>query len=185
MATVDQLKRIGCVSEFEEQDVSDAELAAIVEMAALAPSAANAQPWEIVAVRDGERKVDLVRTLLDSHLRPRLGGDERRDWLAQAPVVLVLCLDRLRAKARYGEIGENLFGIQDSGGAVQNMRLAALELGIKSCLIREFDHPQMAKLLELPEHVEPLILIALGHSQAEAARLPLLPLDDFFHQERW
>ena len=185
MAIVDQLKRIGCVSDFEDQDLSDAELAAIVEAAALAPSAANAQPWEIVAVRDKERKVSLVRTLLDSHLRPRLGGDERRDWLAQAPVVLVVCLDHLRAKARYGEIGDNLFGIQDTGAAIQNMRLAALELGIKSCLIREFDHPRLARFLVLPGHVEPLILIALGHSQADAARLPLLPLEDFFHHERW
>ena len=110
MAVVEALKRIGCVSEFEERDISAAELAVIVKAAAWAPSAANAQPWEIVAVRDKERKVDLVCTLLDSHLRPRLGGDERRDWLAQAPVILVVCLDRLRAKARYGEIGENLFG---------------------------------------------------------------------------
>jgi nitroreductase len=185
MTVVEGLKRIGCVSEFEERDISGAELAVIAKAAAWAPSAANAQPWEIVAVRDRERKVDLVRTLLDSHLRPRLGGDERRDWLAQAPVVLVVCLDRLRAKARYGEIGENLFGIQDTGAAIQNMRLVALEQGIKSCLVREFDHQKLAQLLELPGHVEPLIMIALGYSTAEAAQLPLLPLEDFLHQEQW
>ena len=75
MKIVDQLQRIGCVSEFDGRKVSDADLDAIVEAAAWAPSAANAQPWEIVAVRDQERKVGLVRTLLDSHLRPRLGGD--------------------------------------------------------------------------------------------------------------
>ena len=185
MAIVDQLKRIGCISEYEERDIGDAELAAIVESASRAPSAANAQPWEIVAVRAQERKVDLVRTLLDSHLRPRLGGDERRDWLAQAPVVLVVCLDHLRAKARYGEMGEHLFGIQDTGAAIQNMRLVAVEMGIKSCLVREFDHSKLAQLLELPGHVEPLIMIALGYSSAEAVPLPLLPLEDFLHQEQW
>ena len=185
MAIIDQLKRIGCISEYDERDIDDAELAVIVGAASRAPSAANAQPWEIVAVRAQERKVKLVRTLLDSHLRPRLGGDERRDWLAQAPVVLVVCLDHLRAKARYGEVGEHLFGLQDTGAAIQNMRLVAVELGIKSCLVREFDHQQLAKLLELPGHVEPLIMIALGYSSAEAAQLPLLPLEDFFHQERW
>jgi nitroreductase len=185
MAAVDELKRIGCVSEFQGRDIGDAELAAIARAAAWAPSAANAQPWEIVAVRDTERKVGLVHTLLDSHLRPRLGGDERRDWLSRAPVVFVVCLDRLRAKVRYGEIGENLFGIQDTGAAVQNMRLVALELGIKSCLVREFDHQKLATFLELPGHVEPLILIALGYSQSEAPQRPRLPLEDYFHQERW
>jgi nitroreductase len=185
MAIVDQLKRIGCISEFDDREVDGSVLDAIAKAASWAPSAANAQPWEIVAVCDDERKVALVRTLLDSHLRPRLGGDERRDWLAQSPVVLVVCLDRLRAKARYGEIGENLFGIQDTGAAIQNMRLVALELGLKSCLIREFDHRQLAQLLGLPEHVEPFIMIALGYSQAEAARRPLLPLEDYFHREQW
>ena len=185
MAIVEQLKRIGCISEFEERDIGDLHLAAIVEAASLAPSAANAQPWEIIAVRAQECKVKLVRTLLDSHLRPRLGGDERRDWLAQAPVVLIVCLDHLRAKVRYGEMGENLFGIQDTGTAIQNMRLAALELGIKSCLVREFGHKELADLVELPSHVEPLIMIALGYSSAEAAQLPRLPLEDFFHEERW
>ena len=185
MVIVDQLKRIGCVSEYEERDIGEAELSAIVGAASRAPSAANAQPWEIVSVRAQERKVELVRTLLDSHLRPRLGGDERRDWLAQAPVVLVVCLDRLRAKARYGEIGVSLFGIQDTGAAIQNMRLVAVEQGIKSCLVREFDHQKLAQLLDLPGHVEPLIMITLGYASAEAAQLPQLPLEDFFHQERW
>lgn len=185
MAIVEQLKRIGCVSEFDGREIGDTELSTIVEAASQAPSAANAQPWEIVAIRAQESKVKLVRTLLDSHLRPRLGGDERRDWLAQSPVVLVVCLDHLRAKVRYGEMGESLFGIQDTGAAIQNMRLTALELGIKSCLVREFDHQETAQLLELPGHVEPLIIIALGYSTAEAAQLPLLPLEDFFHQERW
>jgi nitroreductase len=182
---IEMLKRISCVSEFDQRDVSDAELVSIVAAAAWAPSAANAQPWEIVAVRDQEQKLGIVRALLDSHLRPRLGGDERRAWLGQAPAILVVCLDRLRAKARYGQMGENLFGIQDTGAALQNLRLAALELGIKSCLVREFNHRQVSQLLVLPEHVEPLILVALGHSQAEAAQLPRLPLEDNYHQERW
>jgi nitroreductase len=185
MSIVDQLKRIGCVSEFTNRDVDGADLAVIVQAAGWAPSAANAQPWELVAVRDEERKVGIVRTLLDSHLRPRMGGDERRDWLAQAPVVLVVCLDRLRAKVRYGEIGDQLFGIQDTGAAIQNMRLVALELGIKSCLVREFDRQQLAHLLALPKHVQPLMLIALGHSEEEPAPRPVLPLEDYYHQEQW
>jgi nitroreductase len=91
----------------------------------------------------------------------------------------------MRAKARYGEIGERVFGIQDTGAAVQNMRLAALEHGVKSCLLREFDHDAMARQLELPRHVEPLILIAMGYSQAEPIPKPCLPLGDYLHLEKW
>jgi nitroreductase len=185
MSIIDQLKQITCVSEFEDRPLEDDLLATIVEGASWTPSAADVQPWEIVAVRDPERKVAVVETLLDSHLRPRHGGEARRSWLAQAPAILVVCLDHTRAKARVGELGEKRFGIQDTGAAIQNLRLVALEHGVKSCLVREFDSQQMAELLGLPRHVEPLILIALGHSSLAPTRKPGLRLQDYFHRETW
>jgi len=185
MSIIDQLKRVCCISEFEDQEIDDAHLFTIVEAATLTPSAADAQPWEIVAVRDLEQKEAIVETLLDSHLRPELGGRERRSWVIQSPVILVVCLDHTRAKARLGEIGEKLFGVQDTGAAIQNMRLVALEHGVKSCLIREFDRNRMAGLLKLPRHVRPLIMIALGYSLVELERSPRLPLEDYLHFEKW
>jgi nitroreductase len=185
MSIVDQLKRVRCVSEFEDREITDALLSAIVGAATWTPSASDSQPWEIVALRDPERKEAVVDTLLDSHLRPKMGGGERRSWVAQAPVLLVVCLDHTRAKARYGEIGEKLFGLQDSGAMMQNMRLVALELGVKSCLIREFDRQQMAELLGLPRHVRPLIMIAMGYSEVELQRRSRLPPEDYLHLEKW
>jgi nitroreductase len=185
MSVINQLRQITCVSEFEDRPLEDEVLTSIVEGVSWTPSAADVQPWEIVAIRDPERKKALVSTLLDSHLRPRHGGEERRSWLAQAPAILIVCLDHTRAKARWGEIGERLFGIQDTGAAVQNLRLVALEHGVKSCLMREFDHQQLAQLLQVPRHVEPLILIALGYSSLAPTRRPGLRLQDFFHHETW
>ena len=95
------LQRVGCVSEFDARPIDDHVLAAIVTAAAWAPSAANAQPWEIVAIRSAEQKTRIGATLLDSHLRPQVGGDSRRSWVNEAPLLLVVCLDRTRAKARY------------------------------------------------------------------------------------
>jgi nitroreductase len=185
MTILDQLQRVRCVSEYKDRIIDDELLAAIVEAASWAPSAADSQPWEIVAVRDPGRKAALVQTLLDSLMRPDTGGEERRHWLVEAPLVLIVCLDHTRAKARYGEIGEKLFGIQDTGAAIQNMRLTALEHGVKSCLIREFDHVAMAKLLDLPRHVEPLTILTMGHSQVEPGEKPRLRLEDYLHHEKW
>lgn len=185
MSVSDLLPRIRCVSEFEDRHVDEATLAAIVEAAGWASSAANLQPWEIIAVRQPEHKLALLDTLLDSHLRPEPGGRERRGWIAQAPVILVICLDHTRAKVRFGAVGEQVFGIQDTGAAVQVMRLVALERGVKSCLIREFDRSQLAGLLHLPRHVQPLALLALGYSAVEPAPRPRLPLEDYLHHETW
>ena len=157
----------------------------IVSAAAWAPSAANVQPWEIIAIRSEEGRAATGDCLLDSHLRPNVGGDARRSWVCSAPLLLVVCLDRTRAKTRYGDIGAELFGIQDTGAAVQNMRLVALALGIKSCLVREFDRDRMAEGLGLPSHVRPLIMIAMGYSDFDARPLPRLPLSDTLHRERW
>jgi nitroreductase len=52
-------------------------------------------------------------------------------------------------------------------------------------LIREFDHDAMAKLLELPRHVEPLIMIVMGYSEVEPGQKPRLPLEDYLHHEKW
>ncbi len=181
----EQLQRVGCVSEYDERPIEDEVVAAIGRAAAWAPSAANIQPWEIVAIRSEEVKAQIGECLLDSHLRPNVGGDARRSWVCTAPLLLVVCLDRTRAKTRYGDIGAELFGIQDTGAAIQNMRLVALGLGIKSCLVREFDRDKLAAMLGLPSHVGPLIMIAMGYSGFEARPLPRLPLSDYLHQERW
>ena len=53
MTILAQMKRIRCVSEFEDRDVDETVLTTIVEAASWTPSAADLQPWEIVAVRDG------------------------------------------------------------------------------------------------------------------------------------
>jgi nitroreductase len=179
------LARVGCVSEFDGRPIADDVAAAIVAAASCAPSAGNAQPWEIVAIRAPEQKTRIGATLLDSLLRPQAGGAARRSWVSDAPLLLVVCLDQTRAKARIGDIGKDLFGIQDTGAALQNMQLTALTYGVKSCLVREFDAARVAEVLELPRHVRPLILLALGYSEHEPKPLPRLPLTDYLHHERW
>src|SRR5512136_2023078 len=50
----EELQRVGCISEYDAHSIEDEVLAAIVRAAAWAPSAANIQPWEIVALRSEE-----------------------------------------------------------------------------------------------------------------------------------
>ena len=185
MPLMDWMKRVCYVADFDDRGIPDELLNTIVSAAMPAPSTADVQPWEIVAIRSEEQKRGLASAMLDSHLRPNTGGEQRRHWLVEAPLVLVVCLDHIRAKVRFGERGEKVFGIQDTGFAIQNIRLVALENGVKSCLLREFDPEPVARLLELPRHVEPLILIAMGFSSIEPRELTHLELEDYLHHEKW
>jgi hypothetical protein len=60
-----------------------------------------------------------------------------------------------------------------------------LEYGVKSCLVREFDVDGLRRLLVLPKHVEPLILIGMGFSSVEPREVTHLELEDYLHYERW
>ncbi len=151
-----------------------------------APSTADVQPWEIIAVRSKEQKHEDLGVQCWIHtFAAHTGGEQRRHWLTEAPLILVVCLDHIRAKVRFGERGEKVFGIQDTGFAIQNIRLIALENGVKSCLLREFDVSRVAKILDLPHHVEPLILIVMGFSQIEPKEITHLELEDYLHHEKW
>lgn len=185
MTLLSLLSRVCHVSDFETTEITDDLLNTIVSAAMPAPSTADVQPWEVIAVRTKEQKLGISAAMLDSHLRSNTGGERRRHWLVDAPLLLVVCLDHIRAKVRFGERGERVFGIQDTGFAIQNMRLVALEHGVKSCLLREFDPDQIAKLLELPGHVEPLNLIAMGYSAVEPKEMTHLELEDYLHHEKW
>jgi nitroreductase len=185
MPLMDWLKRVVYVSDFENKEISDELLDTIASAAMPAPSTADVQPWELIAVRSGTQKQCIASAMLDSHLRPNTGGEKRRHWLVEAPLILVVCLDHIRAKVRFGERGEKIFGIQDTGFAIQNIRLVALEHGVKSCLLREFDAQQIAQILELPQHIEPLILIPMGFSALEPREITHLELEDYLHHEKW
>ncbi len=185
MPLIDWFKRIAYVSDFEDKEIADELLNTIISAAMPAPSTADVQPWEIIAVRSKTQKQAIAAAMLDSHLRVNTGGEIRRHWLVDAPLVLVVCLDHIRAKVRFGERGEKVFGIQDTGFCIQNIRLVALENGIQSCLIREFPPHKVAKLLDLPGHIEPLILIAMGFSSIEPKEMPHLELEDYLHYEKW
>jgi len=185
MSVIHLLKHVCHVSDFDKTEITDELLETIVSAAMLAPSAADVQPWEIIAIRSAKQKAALGTTILDSHLRSKTGGEKRRHWLSVTPLILVVCLDQIRAKVRFGERGEKIFGIQDTGFAIQNIRLAALEYGVKSCLVREFDVDGLRRLLVLPKHVEPLILIGMGFSSVEPREVTHLELEDYLHYERW
>ncbi|MFO7862982.1 MAG: nitroreductase family protein [Salinivirgaceae bacterium] len=50
----------------------------------------------------------------------------------------------------------------DEGIAMQNMLLAATEMGLGGCIIASVDKKKLRQLLQIPEHLEILDVVALG-----------------------
>ena len=132
----------------------------ILAAAGLASSAANLQPWTIVHVISSEARQFIADNSLNSLGLP-LRNHRNEALLGVAELVLV-CLNVLRGKCRFGQRGLDLYAIQDCAAAATTMRLAALGEGVSSHWVREIDMQAVTEGLSLAPRLEVQALIAFG-----------------------
>jgi nitroreductase len=131
------------------------ELTLLVEGARWAPSAGNSQPWEFLLVNDE----DMVRGL--KSVSP--------GWLKPAPALIVMCLNRNR---------ETNWSYMDIGAAMQNILLCAHSRGYGCCPIGSFVVETVKELLELPPHLEPVLLVTVGYPDEKPPATKRLTTDE-------
>jgi len=143
-------RRFSCRS-FTDTPLDRDAVTSLLEAARWAPSGGNLQPWRFVVVRDRARRLRLARAAHD------------QGFLAQAPVVIVVCAVPEESAGIYGERGRELFCLQDSAAAAENLLLAAVEGGLGACWVGAFDEAGVARELGLAAGWRPVALLALGH----------------------
>lgn len=161
------------IRRFAPGDVKSEDLAKILEAAIWAPSAGNLQPWEFIVVRNEETKRMLARAALN------------QAFIAEAPVVVVVCANVERSASYYGERGRTLYCIQDTAAAIQNMLLAIHALGYGACWVGAFREDAVRKILGIPEHVRPVAIIPIGVPGERPSPPPRIPLRKVVHFEKY
>ena len=147
------------VREFDPgADVPPEQVQRILEAAIESPSAGNCQPWHFVVVRDLAVRQGLAKAAYG------------QAFLAQAPVVIVVCCDPARSTPRYGQRGLRLYSLQDTAAATEHILLAATALGLGSCWVGAFNEAAATRVLGLPKHLRPVALVAIGHPAAPSSR---------------
>ena len=91
MDIFEAIKQRHSVRAYQRREVEAEKLQRILEAADAAPSAGNRQAYEIVLVRDAERKEQLVDAAWD------------QTFIGEAPVVLVFLAAPERNRDRYAE----------------------------------------------------------------------------------
>ncbi|MHA1627095.1 MAG: nitroreductase family protein, partial [Candidatus Asgardarchaeia archaeon] len=124
-----------------------------------APSAGNLQSWEFYVLRS--RKVK--RKIADAALGQR--------FIEEAPVVIVVCANENVSSLRYGLRGKELYCIQDTAAATQNILLSAYALGYGSCWVGAFMEDEVSRILKTSPGVRPVAIIPIG-KPAEIPRKP-------------
>ena len=158
---------------FEDRDLPEEKVDAILDAARRFPSAGHTQPQEFVVVRDAALKDALGRAALEQM------------FLADAPVVIAVVSDTERSAARYGRRGVEFYSVLDGGLASMLVLLAALDEGLGAAFVAAFDDDEVAEILGLPRHVRPIGLIGLGYCAEGPSRHRRRPTEDIVHLERY
>ncbi len=161
MELFEVIKKRRSVRRFEKgkevgRDLVEKLLAAGVE----APTAGNLQVWRFFVVLNPELKKALARAAY------------YQEFVADAPVAIVVAADLNQASKGYGERGKNVYALQDTAAAIENILLAAYDLGLGSCWVGAFDEISVSEVLGLPSHIRPLAILPIGFPAGEGRKPP-------------
>lgn len=141
--------------KFSDELVKDEDLDYILECVRMAPSAVNKQPWEFLVVRS-KQNLEKLHQCYD------------RDWFRTAPICIIALKNKDAAWVRpYDQ--KNHSDI-DLAIAIEHICLAATDRGLGTCWICNYDTNKFAELFALPQGIEPVALIPVGHIAEDCPR---------------
>ena len=165
-----------------------------VSAAITAPAPHHTTPWSFVEVRTPEVQNRLLDAMLEDWIKD-LRNDgfsesaidkriKRGDVLRGAPVLLVPCLT-MEGSHTYPDArrnaGEREMFLVSTGAAIENLLVALAVEGLGAAWISSsiFCRPTVRRVLELPEHWEPMGCVAVGHPAAPAPDRPPRAVESF------
>jgi nitroreductase len=170
MKVCDAIRTKRAVREFQDRPIPEQEVRKILNAGRRSQSSKNSQPWTLIAIQDREILAALSKT-----------GDWAGHLAGAALGVAILTPDP-------AEKFQRLF---DAGQCAAYMQLAALELGIGSCLASIYQPDQARQILGYPADLHLRIAISFGYPKYPALLSApprpggRLPLDKVVHWDRW
>jgi nitroreductase len=140
-----------------DTDVTDQELALLLEAARWAPSNHNSQPWRFLAAR---RNTDVHKQIL-----PHIAAHNQR-WAGNAPLLLVGA-----HLTRSDDDRDLRYAAYDLGGAMAHLTIQATASGLYVHQMAGFDAAALHADLALPDDVFPKVVVAVGQV-SDPAGLP-------------
>jgi nitroreductase len=147
----DAMRESDSVRSFKPEPIPDATVSRLLEAACWAPSAGNLQPWYFYVISNEELRAKIAAAC------PGQGQ------VSEAPTIVVVMADPARSNEQYGERGAQLYCLQDTAAAAQNIILAATGLGIDTCWVGAFDEQEVQRLVEAPPRLRAVAIICLGY----------------------
>ena len=169
MDTIKAIMTRRSIRRFEERGIAEREIETLLRAAMQAPSGHNHQPWHFIVITERQ----ILSAIPEFHAYAKM--------LHQAPAAIMVCGDmRIEESVEYINT--------DCSAATENLLLAAHDLGLGAVWLgiypRERRVAEIRRLLDIPRHIIPIALVALGYPATDKD-----PEDRFqperVHRNRW
>lgn len=151
---------------YQDDPVSLETLRGLVDLSRLSASAANKQPLKYILSSDPQKNAEIFQTLAwAGYLKEWQGPEE-----GERPAAYIIMLgDKTIAQS---------FGC-DHGIAAQSILLGAVEKGLGGCIIGSIRRSDLSQILDISDHYEILLVIALGKPKETVVIEPIAPEGDY------
>ena len=186
MNTLDAIAARRSIRRFKDVPVPEETLQAILAAAVQAPSSKNRQPWRFVVIRS-DKRAEMIRVFREgiAAWKARYENAGSGEWTAnameQAPVtIFVFNPQGLQPWLPHstGQMVDDVICIQSIGAAIQNMLLAATDLGIGSLWICDVFYAYEELCKWLGETGEMIAAVTLGYADENPAARPRKPISE-------
>jgi nitroreductase len=190
------------VREFAKEPISEDDLKEMVRLAGLAPSVNNYQPWKFIAVLNTEmlnrmaevvikkiKELPTVKTRLADNIRAQVAWYS--SFFEEAPALLALAVEPYESVLTHGvnisndEINtiRNYPDIQSAGACIQNLLLAAVDLGYGGCWLSGplFARKELETILNIENPWELMTFVAIGKPKGQTMPKNKRNLGDELH----
>jgi len=159
------LKARRSTRQFTDEGVTGEQIMKLLDAAVAAPNACNMQSWHFYVVTDESVKRRLSETKTVA------------DWATTAPVIFVVCTAAKALAVRFGDKAENLFAVQDTAAAIENILLAAADMGLGGCFMGAFDNDKCREIVGVSEEHRIVAMVPVGHPAMILPERPRNPIE--------
>ena len=187
MQTIEAIARRRSIRKFRDQELPEGSLMKILEAATLAPSGKNAQPWRFVVV-GRDRRAEMVSILREGiqSFADRFEEDVGSSGatarvMEQAPVTVFVFNPNGVHPWLTRSIDQSyheLVDVQSVGAAIENMLLAAQDMGLGSLWICDVFYAYSELLEWLGESSQLVAAVSFGIPAESPEARPRLSVDE-------
>jgi len=180
MEFIDVVKSRTSVRVYSDVPVEDEKITYVLDCARRAPSWANKQCWRFIVVKNKDTINNVAKNSMVNQ------------WLKTAPVLIIACADSTESGSR----NKLEYYIVDVSIALENLVLAATDVGLGTCWIGGFDEEKIKEQLEIPKRIRIVALTPLGYPADKKTLISSTfrfvtrgdkrkSLEEIVHHERW